>query len=152
MKILGLRIYWNNEPRDHRLWIWFGENNICFEVGKLRMFGFGLNVDTENITFDFHLWWSFYMSLDFRFIRKFLSAHPNYFFKKTWEGGKEGSYWEERSLDFHLNTDNWSISIVFWDNMNYEKKRHRYYIIPDILFGRPKYSEKILDSKEKENI
>lgn len=144
MKILGFHINSNNDPRDHRLWIWFGENNICFEVGKLKMFGFGLNVDTEDITFGLYFYWSFYISLDFLFIRKFLYKHPNYFYNHG-DGRNKGSYWDKRSISFHFNLDNWSLSMVLWDNMDYEKKRHWYIVISDKIFGNNKYREEIID-------
>lgn len=144
-----MRINRAKGKNDRRMWIWFGDNHITLELGRILSWNVGLrlSVRTEDITFGFYLFlFNFYVSFDFKRIRKFLSSHPNYFFKHTGIKGKvrEGSYWEERSIDLSLDLRMKSFSGNFWTNMNnHPSSRHFYFFLDNLILGRTKYSKEI---------
>lgn len=140
---------------ENRMWIHFGKNgesHVCFELGRIIPldFGFHIGVDTEDVTLGVYLLlFDFYISIASKHISKFLNKHPNYHFKKTWEGGEDGAYWEERNIGIRLDLREHAFSGEFWDNMNRNiKGRSFYYFLDDVFLGRAKYSEKITQEGE----
>lgn len=146
-----MRILKASDPKDHRMWIYWGDkgSNIGLELGKIPSWdlGFHLNFGTENITLGLYLFlFDFYITLDSQRIHRWLNKHPNHFFKKTWEeGSPEGSYWEERAIGLKFYFRQFIFTGEWWTNMNNEpRNRYFYWVIPDKIFGRNKYTEKVL--------
>lgn len=128
------------DGQSKRMWFYFGENNICFELGdRLLMLGASLSIDTEDITLALHLLKSFYISFDFTFIRKFLNKHPNYSYNYS---TMKGSYWQKREIGIDFNLRDWTIGIDFWTNPDEWKAgdRHWYANLADIIFGKRNYT------------
>lgn len=134
------------------MWIWWGEQgeHITLERGRWFSvsFGFRFNVEMEDITLGLHLGIvDAYVSLDWKPIHRLLGNHPNYHFRHKMPDGhiEKGAYWEERNISLSLDLREMIFHGSLWVNMNGEpRKRSFYWVIPDIIFGRRQYSEKVL--------
>lgn len=153
-----MRISRATDKNDHRMWIWFGDHgdHISLERGRLFSwdFGFRFNVEMDDITLGLYLGVvDFYISLDWQPIIRFLGKHPNYHFKHKMPDGhvEKGSYWEERSIMFQIGLREMLIQGEWWVNMNNQPRNRHFYIhLADVIFGRRKYSETVLEEGEVE--
>ena len=148
-----MRISRASQKDDHRMWIYWGkdsENHITLERGRWFAWDFGFHLEFgDDITLGLYLGIvDVYISLDWQPARRFFHNHPNYHFKHTLPNGevKKGSYWEERNIGLRLDLRAMTLAGEWWVNMNDEpRKRHFYWFLQDKIFGRAKYSEKVLE-------
>lgn len=119
-----------SDKTDRRLWIYLGEYTLCFEPGKLRWFGFSIEVggyEGDQILLSLHCWFSFYISLSHRKFYK-------------WPGWEVGVTYQPRE---HVLMGDW-----FSDSREMDSSKGKFYIdIFDKLFGRSIYSESQHGSK-----
>lgn len=148
------KMRFSKDDESRRFWLWFGHqgDNIGFEIGSIPSWdlGFHLGVDTEHLVLGLYLLLGdFYFTIDYHKISGWLKNHPNHFYKRTWDDGKDGSYWEERNTRLHIDFRHLIISGELWVNMNNQPRgRYFYWFLQDKLLGRAKYFAEVVQEGE----